>query len=582
MTDIKKTPAISVITYAYNVEDYIRECAESILNQTFTDFEWIILDNGCTDKTGQVLDEYARKDNRIKLFRNQKNSILHHVPLNPDFVHYGENLTSEYWCVVDSDDFLHADFMKELYTVAKKYDADIALGGTEMFMEENPERRGTRCPMDFYSGDITSLGDIFPEIYGCFRPMWGKLFKVSVVKKQQKYRKQFPVNLTNGGDTVFNLDCLRFSNSVVGINKVLHYYRIRRTSYYNTQVDRSRYLDYKVIYEESKNLLLRWNKLNDTTLNFITIVFYGSLKDCIEIAATAVSIPTQERIAVMEAICNDPFVYQILSPFGLTANLFTDTQNAIEIVMKDEQWGEFSDLTNHYMYRLFKSVKMVNNPLANQQTKQNAFLLYLSSLCDESNTNQFGAILLYSFLRAIGKTELAEFDQAGIKREFLASNPGLLRKLLHSDFHQAVKICEEHSDDENYALLKEELKRKGDQFYDPPTNANEFLRRHMPDENIMEAIEFLANALDRYPLDKETLLYKLYLLTLQGDMQTALETAETLRVFYPDDCTSLIVVAHTFACAGQKDQAKEILKKALNKSMDETKQLEITRIIEGL
>jgi tetratricopeptide (TPR) repeat protein len=284
----------------------------------------------------------------------------------------------------------------------------------------------------------------------------------------------------------------------------------------------------------------------------------------------------------MESICNDPFVYQILSPFGLTANLFTDTQNAIEIVMKDEQWGEFPVLINHYMYRLFKSVKMINTPLANQQTKQNAFLLYLSSLCDESNTNQFGAILLYSFLRAIGKTELAEFDQAGIKSEFLASNPDLLRKLLHSDFHQAVKICEEHSDDEKYALLKEELKRKGDQFNDPATNANEFLRRHMPDEKILEAIELLANALDRFPLDKESLLYKLYLLTLQGDMQTTLETAETLRVFYPDDCTALIVVAHTFACAGQKEQAKQILKKALNMNMDETKQLEITRIIEDL
>ena len=62
-----------------------------------------------------------------------------------------------------------------------------------------------------------------------------------------------------------------------------------------------------MIYDESKSLLHRWNKLNDTTLHFITLVLYASIKDCIDIAANAVSIPLQERIAVIEIICNDSF-----------------------------------------------------------------------------------------------------------------------------------------------------------------------------------------------------------------------------------------------------------------------------------
>ena len=66
VADIKKTPAISIFTYAFNVETYIRECAESILRQTFTDFEWVVLDNGCTDQTGKILEEYASEDKRIK------------------------------------------------------------------------------------------------------------------------------------------------------------------------------------------------------------------------------------------------------------------------------------------------------------------------------------------------------------------------------------------------------------------------------------------------------------------------------------------------------------------------------------
>ncbi|WP_312469775.1 glycosyltransferase family 2 protein [Neobacillus sp.] len=582
MDERRKAPAISIITYAYNVENYIRECVESVLDQTFSDFEWVILDNGCTDRTSGILEEYANTDNRIRLFRNQNNSFLHNGPLNPDFVYYGENLASEYWCMVDSDDFLHADFLKELYQAAKKYDADIAVGGTEMFMDENVQMRGTRCPPDFYSEDITSLGDMFPQIYGCFRPIWGKLFKVSIVKKQQEYRKQSPLNLTNGGDTVFNLDCLRFANSVVGINKVLHYYRIRKTSYYHTQVDTIRYLDYKIIYDESKMLLQRWNKLNTETLNYITHVLYASIKDCIDIAANAESNPPKERIAVIETICNDSFVFRTLDQNGLTGNLFLDTQKAIERIMKNVSEDDFPILINHYMYRLFTSIKIINLPLANLQDKQNAFLLYLSSLCDELNKNKFGAVLLYGFFRAMGRTDLEKFEKEGLMSEFLASNPALLRELVNSRVAHAVLICEEHSGERNYDLLKEELLRKRKQMGKSKDYENEFFRKHLPDKKIVEVIERMVTVFDQAPLDKDALCYKLYLHTLRGEIRSALETALILSVFYSDDSSAMIAVGYTFACEGQKDRAKEILEKAIDLCVDESKRLEITKLMESL
>ena len=83
----------------------------------------------------------------------------------------------------------------------------------------------------------------------------------------------------------------------------------------------------------------------------------------------------------------------------------------------------------------------------------------------------------------------------------------------------------------------------------------------MPDEKIVESIELLIHALVRYPLNKEALFYKIYLLTIQRDTQTALETAETLRVFYPDDSSAIIVAAHTLACANKKIELNKFLKK---------------------
>jgi len=71
-----ESPKISVVMPAYNAEKYIAEAIESILNQTFRDFEFIIIDDASTDNTGKIIAEYAKKDNRIKVFTNEKNLYI--------------------------------------------------------------------------------------------------------------------------------------------------------------------------------------------------------------------------------------------------------------------------------------------------------------------------------------------------------------------------------------------------------------------------------------------------------------------------------------------------------------------------
>ena len=66
---------ITIITVAFNAEEYIHECARSILNQTYTNIQWLVLDNGCTDKTGQYLSQYALSDKRVKLIKNIENYL---------------------------------------------------------------------------------------------------------------------------------------------------------------------------------------------------------------------------------------------------------------------------------------------------------------------------------------------------------------------------------------------------------------------------------------------------------------------------------------------------------------------------
>lgn len=327
-------PPVTIATRAYNVEEYIEECINSVLNQSFGDFEWVILDNGSTDGTSDILKKYADQDSRIKLFRNEKNSLIYNQPDNSEHRQYVRNLKSIYYCTLDSDDYLHKDFIKELYEAGIKNDADIVVAGTEMFKEENQNIRGTRCPPDFFINDISKMGDILQNVYGCFRPIWGKLFKVSVINKLILYRGKRPIQIFNGGDTLFCLDALRFSNSVVGINKVLHYYRIRKNSLYNSGIDKNRYIDYKIIYNESKKLLMKWGKFDADNSKFIANILYYSIKDCMDIAANSSKLSIKEKIEVIDTILSDEIVNEVFNKNGLLGNLFFDIQKSLNTIVK--------------------------------------------------------------------------------------------------------------------------------------------------------------------------------------------------------------------------------------------------------
>jgi len=330
----RKTPAITIITWAYNVEKYIKECIESVLNQSFTDFEWVILDNGCTDGTGEILKEYAQKDSRIKLFRNERNNILYHEPISADYIRYINNLKSEYVCNLDSDDYLHPDFLEELYTAAKNCNADIVLGGYESFYENDLEFRIAKKPPCFFVEDITKLGDFFPQTYGFFRPLWGKLVRMSIYTISLRYFGYNMREMLNGSDTMICLYYLRFSNCVVSVDKALYYYRVRESSQYNSQVNKNRYLDYLKIYNESYGLLKSWNKLSTGNLNFLGEVLYLSLKDCIAVAVNTENVPIEDRVEVISTILSDVDIKKTINEAGLLMNLFDDVSKGLNTIVE--------------------------------------------------------------------------------------------------------------------------------------------------------------------------------------------------------------------------------------------------------
>jgi len=116
-----KSELISIIIPVYNVEDYLARCLESILFQSFKDFEVLLIDDGSTDGSGKICDAYAQNDTRIRVIHKVNGGVssARNVGLN--------NANGQYISFVDSDDFVHPCFLEFLYNSIKSSKADISI-----------------------------------------------------------------------------------------------------------------------------------------------------------------------------------------------------------------------------------------------------------------------------------------------------------------------------------------------------------------------------------------------------------------------------------------------------------------------
>ena len=118
---------ISVIVPVYKVEKYIHRCVDSILAQTFTDFELILVDDGSPDNCGMICDEYALKDNRIHVIHKENGGLSDARNAGIDWAF--EHSNSEWITFIDSDDWIHSRYLEKLYQTVNQFDCQISVCG---------------------------------------------------------------------------------------------------------------------------------------------------------------------------------------------------------------------------------------------------------------------------------------------------------------------------------------------------------------------------------------------------------------------------------------------------------------------
>ncbi len=197
---------ISVIVPVYNVEKYIRNCLDSIVNQTYKDLEIILVDDGSTDRSGTICDEYAEKDARIKVIHkgNEGQSIARNIGL--------ENATGEFIGFVDSDDTIELEMFKNLHSAIQ--DVDIAICGHNIVWNQNIETTST--------GDEKILPQelLWQEILGSLNnAVWNKLFRRDLIGGIY-----FDSRFAHGEDLIFNILYLKSAKMGRLIDKPLYNY----------------------------------------------------------------------------------------------------------------------------------------------------------------------------------------------------------------------------------------------------------------------------------------------------------------------------------------------------------------------
>ena len=208
-------PKVSVVVPVYNVERFLAQCLDSVLAQTFEDFELICVNDGSTDSSPEILDGYASKDCRIRVI-NQENGGLS-AARNTGMSH----ASGEYIAFLDSDDYLTPDMLAKTVDKADETEADIVIFDYWLYFDSTGEL-GTYRDQDIYArldGKVFSLEDE-PEM-AQFIGVWDRLFRRSFL---ERHGFRYPVGRIYE-DVAFCVESELAAKRIALLADHLYYYR---------------------------------------------------------------------------------------------------------------------------------------------------------------------------------------------------------------------------------------------------------------------------------------------------------------------------------------------------------------------
>ena len=175
-------PLISIIVPVYNVEAYLAKCVDSILAQTYTNLEIILVNDGSSDGCGRICDEYAKQDKRIKVIHKQNGGLSDARNVAIDVA------TGEFITFIDSDDYVTDDYIMTLYSLIEKYECKVSIALYNTFVEGSKPKVVNRVYREDCQTNIKAIEEMFyQEKYDT--ASWAKLYHSSLFATGIRYPK---------------------------------------------------------------------------------------------------------------------------------------------------------------------------------------------------------------------------------------------------------------------------------------------------------------------------------------------------------------------------------------------------------
>ena len=167
---MKNNSLVSVVVPVYNIKDYIEKCLKSIVSQSYDNLEIVVVDDGSTDGSGKLCDEFAKKDKRVRVFHKKNGGLS-------DARNFGiKKSQGEIVALVDGDDYVDADYIKAMYEVMVKDDSDMVVCGFD-----------NNIPSSFVVSGEDATKKLLVEQENIEIVAWNKLYKKELFEKGIEY-----------------------------------------------------------------------------------------------------------------------------------------------------------------------------------------------------------------------------------------------------------------------------------------------------------------------------------------------------------------------------------------------------------
>lgn len=301
-------PLISVIIPVYKVEEYLDECIESVVNQTYKNLEIILVDDGSPDNCPAICDVWAKKDGRINVIHKENGGLS--SARNAGL----KTADGEYILFFDSDDFVKSDIVEFLFNLSERYGADVAKCGFSFYYDEdriydNPYTEGER--------ELNTAERIKElVVYGYEGSVWNKLYKSSVIKDML-----FMPEDGCSEDIMFNYRLYKKAEKIVCCDVPKYFYRIRNDS----AINNTGYKEGAFDIIRAKQIIMKAEKNNAEIYPFTVKGFVVSAFIVITGCITHNAFKEKKDALIQELLSYKGFI--------LKSNLFTKSEKLKTVLL---------------------------------------------------------------------------------------------------------------------------------------------------------------------------------------------------------------------------------------------------------